>query len=119
MSKTLENVKIRTSDITGAVLISNEGLPILTPKSQKIDENMVAAICATLVNIGERVTESLNKGIFNLLFISGKEGYVIISRVNQEMLLSILAKQGARIGVVLYEIEKTKEELNKIVTAAA
>lgn len=111
LSEILKKMEIRTTDITGSVLVSSDGMPVCPALKEEIDENMIAAMCATLVNIGERATETLNKGEFKMLFIQGTEGFFVISKVTPSLLLGVLAKKGARIGVVLYEIERAKGEI--------
>jgi predicted regulator of Ras-like GTPase activity (Roadblock/LC7/MglB family) len=49
------------------------------------------------------------------VFISGENGYVILMSVGEEAVLTVLARSGAKLGMVFWDMRKCVGEMEKIV----
>ncbi len=108
----LENF-IRDSGAEGAVLVSVDGLAIASVLPPSADEDRVAAMGATILSLGERVTSELQKGTLEQLYIKGSSGYVIFTGIKDVAVLGVLAPVNAKLGLLLMEIQRTIKKLEQ------
>jgi len=97
--------------VEGVALVSVEGLMIGSALRQGVNEEIVAAMPATLHSLGEQAVRDLQKGNLNGVFITGKRGYVLVGRVGSNALLLILARKEAKMGILLYQLNKAAKSL--------
>ncbi len=105
---------IESSGLEGAVLVSADGLPISAVLKPGIEEDRVAAMSAAILSLGERVTEELHKGTLEQITIKGEEGYIVLTGIGQDAVLTVLASNAAKLGLLLMEIKKAQKELAEV-----
>jgi predicted regulator of Ras-like GTPase activity (Roadblock/LC7/MglB family) len=110
----LQNL-IKGSGLEGAVLVSADGLPISAVLKPGIEEDRVAAISAAILSLGERVSEELQKGILEQITIKGEEGYIVLTGIGQDAVLTVLASNEAKLGLLLMEIRKAQSQLKETI----
>jgi len=106
---------IRSSGLEGAVLVSADGLPISAVLKPGIEEDRVAAMSAAILSLGERVAEELQKGILEQITIKGEDGYIILTGIGQDAVLTVLANNAAKLGLLLMEIKKAQGQLKEAI----
>ena len=69
MMRQLKTLSNNTPDVEAAAIIDNDGLSIASALPQDVDDDSVAAMSASVLGIGERITEVLGRGEFELSLI--------------------------------------------------
>jgi len=105
---------VKATGVEGASLVSMDGLPIASVLPPDAEEDKVAAMSAALLSLGERVVEELKKGTLEQITIKG-QGYIILTGIGQEAVLTTLAGANAKLGLVYMEIKKIQEKLRELI----
>ena len=82
--------------------------------SDESDEEMISALSASVLSMGERAANDLKRGVLDQVYIKGDQGYLLIVHCGPDALLSLLVKPEAKLGVVFMEAKRTAEELSKL-----
>jgi predicted regulator of Ras-like GTPase activity (Roadblock/LC7/MglB family) len=91
--------------VQGAVLLSGEGLPIEHAGSA-LEPETVAALAATLAQHAARLGEGADRGELSGAVLEYARGPVVLSRAGASDWLAILARPGADIGPLLYDLRQ-------------
>jgi len=108
-----------TSGVEGAALISPDGLPLATNLPESMDEERVAAISAAMLSLAERISNELERGDVERVFVEGDLGYGILTNCGEDAVLLVLASKTAKQGMLLLAIKKTIAGLKQVLNGAA
>ena len=111
----LREFQANSPDIEASVVLSNDGLPIAASLPEGIEEDRVSAMSAAMLSLGERIASELGRGTLSEVYIKGEKGYVILMAVGQEAVLTVLANEQAKLGLILLEMRHTAENLAKVI----
>jgi len=112
--ETVLNELVKAAGIEGASLVSMDGLPISSILPPGAEEDKVAAMSAALLSLSERVVEELKKGKLEQITIKGDHGYIVITGIKEDAVLTTLTSEEAKLGLIYMEIKKAKEKLESI-----
>ncbi|MFQ6082915.1 MAG: roadblock/LC7 domain-containing protein [Candidatus Methanofastidiosia archaeon] len=115
LNKMLKDLETSTPDIEASAVVSVDGLIVASALPQDVDEDRVAAMSAAMLSLGERSANELARGELEQVYVKGAEGYVLLTSVGEEAVLTILASKNAKLGLVFLEMKRTAEELAKVV----
>lgn len=115
MEDRLKDMQITSPDIEASAVVSVDGLPIATALPRNVEEDRVSAMSAAMLSLGERIASELGRGSLNEVYIKGEKGYVILQSVGQEAVLTVLAREGAKLGLVFLDMRRAAEDLSKLV----
>ncbi len=115
MEDRLKDMQITSPDIEASAVVSVDGLPIATALPRNVEEDRVSAMSAAMLSLGERIASELGRGSLNEVYIKGEKGYVILQSVGQEAVLTVLAREGAKLGLVFLDMRRAAEDLAKLV----
>ena len=65
--------------------------------------------------IGERIASELGRGVLSEVQIKGEKGFVILQSLGTEAVLTVLAREGAKMGLVLLDMRRAVDDLTKLV----
>ena len=68
-----------------------------------------------MLSLGERIATELNRGALDQVYIHGDDGYVILSAIGTEAVLTALAKEKAKLGLVFLEMRRAADDLSQLV----
>jgi hypothetical protein len=69
---------------------------------------------AAMLSLGERIASELGRGLLDQVYVKGGTGYVVLAAVGEEAVLTVLARQGAKLGLVFLEMRRAAEDLEKL-----
>ncbi|MDO4704702.1 hypothetical protein EBQ26_01150 [Allofranklinella schreckenbergeri] len=115
LQQVLEELKGSSADVEASALISTDGLMIASALPQGMDEDRVGAMSAALLSLGDRAARELARGTLERVLLQGERGYVIMSSAGSEAVLTVLAKQNAKLGLLFLDIKRAAEALSKLV----
>lgn len=115
MVERLRDMQVSSPDIEASAVVSVDGLPIATSLPREVEEDRVSAMSAAMLSLGERIASELGRGSLTEVYIKGERGYVILQSVGNEAVLTVLAREGAKLGLVFLDMRRAVEDLAKLV----
>ncbi len=101
------------SDIGGCAVVSNRGQIMASALHQDIDEKSVAAMAAALTSVAGRVGKTLGSGDTESISITGTDKIILTNPLKNSVLIAI-APANAKLGLLDYELEKSRSEITKV-----
>ena len=111
----LRNLQVNSSDIEASAVVSVDGLIMASALPSGIEEDRVSAMSAAMLSLGERIAGELGRGYLDQVYIKGESGYVILMSIGEEAVLTVLAREQARLGLIFLDMRRAVEELEKVV----
>jgi len=111
----LKDLQAGTPDVEASALVSVDGLIIASALPPDVEEDRVSAMSAAMLSLGERIAGELGRGALDQVYVRGAHGYVILSAVGEEAVLTVLARQEAKLGLVFLDMRRAAEDLNRLV----
>jgi len=110
----LRDLQASSPDIEASAVVSVDGLSIASALPQGVEEDRVSAMSAAMLSLGERIATELGRGVLSQVYIKGEEGYVILMSVGDEAVLTALAREQAKLGLILLDMRRATEALAKL-----
>jgi predicted regulator of Ras-like GTPase activity (Roadblock/LC7/MglB family) len=111
----LRGLQASTPDIEASAVVSVDGLIMASSLPAGVEEDRVSAMSAAMLSLGERIASELGRGVLDQVFIHGKGGYVVLSSVGQDAVLTVLAREQAKLGLIMLDMRRAAEDLSKLV----
>ena len=115
MVERLRDLQASSLDIEASAIVSVDGLSIASALPQEVEEDRVSAMSAAMLSLGERIASELGRGVLDQVYIKGENGYVILMSVGEEAVLTVLAREQAKLGLILYDMRRATEALEKLI----
>jgi predicted regulator of Ras-like GTPase activity (Roadblock/LC7/MglB family) len=113
--KRLRELQTNTTDVEASAVVSVDGLIIASSLPGGVEEDRVSAMSAAMLSLGERIAGELGRGGLDEVYIHGSSGYVLLTSAGVEAVLTVLAREQARLGLILLEMRRAAEDIGKIV----
>jgi predicted regulator of Ras-like GTPase activity (Roadblock/LC7/MglB family) len=91
-----------------------DGLTIASALPAHVEEDRVAAMSAAMLSLGERIATELGRGTLDQVYIRGGSGYVVLMSVGAEAVLTVLAHEQAKLGLLFLDMRRAAEDLSNI-----
>jgi uncharacterized protein len=111
----LREMQVASPEIEASAIVSVDGLIMASAMPAEVEEDRVSAMSAAMLSLGERIASELGRGELDQVYIRGSEGYVLLTAVGEEAVLTALAREGAKLGLVFLEMRRAAEDLVKLV----
>lgn len=115
MVSRLKDLQVSTPDIEASAVVSLDGLIIASALPPDVEEDRVSAMSAAMLSLGERIAGELGRGLLDQVYVRGANGYVILSAVGEDAVLTVLARQEAKLGLVFLDMRRAAEDLNRLI----
>ena len=115
MVSRLREMQAASPDIEASAIVSVDGLIMASALPAEVEEDRVSAMSAAMLSLGERIAKELGRGSLEQVYIRGNSGYVILSSVGEEAVLTALAREGAKLGLIFLEMRRAAESLERMV----
>lgn len=99
----LNNVVSNSADITGAVIVDNDGLLLASALNGSLDSNRVAAVTAGLISLAGRSAQQLGQGEVAQTLIRAANGNVVAMRAGGNAAFVALTPPSANLGMLFME----------------
>ncbi len=107
----LRQMQSTSPDIEASAVVSVDGLIIASALPGGVEEDRVSAMSAAMLSLGERISEELGRGTLEQVYIKGGEGFVMLTSVGKEAVLTALAGSQAKLGLIFLEMRRAAEDL--------
>jgi predicted regulator of Ras-like GTPase activity (Roadblock/LC7/MglB family) len=111
----LRNMQAASPDIEASAVVSVDGLIMASALPAEVEEDRVSAMSAAMLSLGERISAELGRGALEQVYIRGGKGYVILTAVGEEAVLTALAREQAKLGLIFLEMRRAAEDLARLV----
>jgi uncharacterized protein len=115
MVSRLRDMQASTPDVEASAIVSVDGLIIASSLPASVEEDRVSAMSAAMLSLGERIAGELGRGTLSQVYIHGDKGYVLLTAVGGEAVLTVLARESAKLGLVFLEVRRAADDLEKMV----
>src|SRR5512146_1322975 len=115
MVNRLRSMQASAPDIEASAIVSVDGLIMASALPADVEEDRVSAMSAAMLSLGERIAMELGRGGLEQVYIRGNGGYVLLTAVGQEAVLTALARENAKLGMIFLEMRRAAEHLEKVV----
>jgi predicted regulator of Ras-like GTPase activity (Roadblock/LC7/MglB family) len=107
----LRDLQASTPDIQASAIVSVDGLIMASALPANVEEDRVSAMSAAMLSLGERIASELGRGVLNQVYVRGNHGYVLLASVGEEAVLTVLAREGAKLGLIFLDMRRAAEDL--------
>lgn len=111
----LRDMQAGSPDIIASAVVSVDGLTMASALPGDVEEDRVAAMSAAMLSLGERIASELGRGTLDEVYIRGEDGFVLLTAIGDEAVLTALARDGAKLGLIFLEMRRAAEDLEKLV----
>ncbi|MEA3282912.1 MAG: roadblock/LC7 domain-containing protein [Euryarchaeota archaeon] len=115
LDKTLSDLHNKTA-IEVSAIVSRNG--VLITANAPTDAKTFAAMAATMLGAAEITSEGLDRGVLDRMIVESRHGRLIVMGAGKKMLLAVMTKPDANLGMVLAELGKTIEGIVAIVESS-
>ena len=97
--------------------ISDKERPYVTGKCREIDSANIVIVKDDFayVSYTEWIAGELGRGLLDQVYVRGANGYVILSAVGEEAVLTVLARKDAKLGLVFLDMRRAAEDLGRLI----
>jgi predicted regulator of Ras-like GTPase activity (Roadblock/LC7/MglB family) len=113
MVSRLRQMQVASPDIEASAVVSVDGLIIASALPNDVEEDRVSAMSAAMLSLGERISTELGRGNLEQVYIKGGDGFVILTSIGSEAVLTALAGPHAKLGLVFLEMRRAAEDLER------
>jgi len=115
MVERLRDLQASSPDIEASAVVSVDGLTIASALPQDVEEDRVSAMSAAMLSLGERIATELGRGSLDQVYIKGAEGFVILMSIGEDAVLTALAREEAKLGLIFLDMRRAADDLTKLI----
>lgn len=115
MVERLRAMQAAAPEIEASAVVSVDGLIMASSLPADVEEDRVSAMSAAMLSLGERIAGELGRGGLEQIYIKGGSGFIVLTSVGEEAVLTALARQEAKLGLIFLEMRRSAEDLVKLV----
>lgn len=113
----LQELQMNTPDVEATAVVSVDGLTMASFLPANVEEDRVSAMSAAMLSLGERIASELGRGMLDEVYVKGENGYVVLRAVGEEAVLTVLARQQTKLGLLFLDMRRASEDLATILEA--
>lgn len=114
MMDRLRDLQASSTDVEASAVVSADGLTMASALPSNVEEDRVSAMSAAMLSLGERIATELGRGKLDQVYIKGQTGYVILMSIAREAVLTVLARDQAKLGLLFLDMRRAAEDLSKL-----
>jgi hypothetical protein len=111
----LRDLQAGTPDIEASAVVSVDGLTMASSLPSGVDEDRISAMSAAMLSLGDRIASELRRGKLNQVYIRGTEGIIVLMAVGEEAVLTVMARNTAKLGLVFLDMKRATADLERLI----
>jgi hypothetical protein len=111
----LRDLQASSPDVEASAVISVDGLTMASALPSDVEEDRVSAMSAAMLSLGERIASELGRGILDQVYIRGESGFVILMAIGSEAVLTVLAREQAKLGLLFLDMRRAADDLTQMI----
>lgn len=113
MVESLRSLQAGSPDVEASAVVSVDGLALASALPAEVEEDRVAAMSAAMLSLGERISNELGRGRLDQVYIRGANGFVILMSVGKNAVLTVLAREQTKLGLLFLDMRRTADQLSR------
>ena len=114
MMDRLRDLQASSTDVEASAVVSVDGLTMASALPSDVEEDRVSAMSAAMLSLGDRIATELGRGKLDQVYIKGQTGYVILMSIASDAVLTVLARDKAKLGLLFLDMRRAAEDLEKL-----
>ncbi len=114
MIERLRDLQASSPDVEASAVVSVDGLTMASALPDSVEEDRVAAMSAAMLSLGDRIASELRRGTLDQVYIRGESGFVFLTAVGDEAVLTVLAREEAKLGLLFLDMRRAAEDLARL-----
>jgi uncharacterized protein len=114
LTSILSELNGTSADIEASGVISTDGLMMASVLPAGLDEDRIGAMSAAMLSLGDRTAQELMRGNLEQVLIKGAKGYVLMVYAGDEAVLTVIAKQNSRLGLIFLDVKRAAESISEL-----
>lgn len=115
MVQRLRMMQVAAPDIEASAIVSVDGLIVASALPTDVEEDRVSAMSAAMLSLGDRIAGELGRGGLEQVYIKGDHGFIVLTSVGEDAVITALARQDAKLGLVFLEMRRASQDILKLV----
>ena len=115
LAERLRDLQVSSPDVEAAAVVSVDGLSMASSLPGNIEEDRVSAMSAAMLSLGERISNELGRGSLEQVYVKGEHGFVILMSVGEEAVLTVLAREQAKLGLIMLDMRRAASDLERLI----
>jgi predicted regulator of Ras-like GTPase activity (Roadblock/LC7/MglB family) len=111
----LRDLQASSPDVEASAVVSVDGLTMASALPSDVEEDRVSAMSAAMLSLGERIASELGRGILDQVYIRGEHGFVILMAIGSEAVLTVLAREQAKLGLLFLDMRRAADDLTQMI----
>ena len=114
LNAALRSLRMVSTDIIGAAVVTMDGFIVATVMPNEVDEELIGGLAASLLGVGERISEDLMRVEMEQVYVRSPKGYVIVNALDNDTAILLLVTREAKLGLIFLELKRAVSELTSI-----
>jgi uncharacterized protein len=107
----LRTLRMVSADIIGAAVVTMDGFIVSSVLPAEVDEELIGGMAASLLGVGERISDDLMRAGMEQVYVRSPKGYVIVNALSEDAALLLLVTREAKLGLIFLEMKRAVGEL--------
>lgn len=103
-----------STSIQAAAVMTRDGIPVASNISDYVDPARLSAISASLLSLADRTSKDLKQGELEQVLVDSTEGFVLMVKVGEQAVLSVVSRSNSRLGMLLHEAKSSAAKLARL-----
>ena len=114
LDRALADLRALSEDIDSCAVLSGDRDILSSSHASAVDRERAGALLAALVDLSDRAARESGKDYASQVRIDTDEGHLLLVRLDGGGVLAATTGPDARVGLVLYDMRNTREELDRV-----
>ena len=110
----LRGLNESSEDIEASAVLSTDGLIMDSLLPPGMDKDRLSAMSAALISLGSQTSEDLGRGLLDQVLIKGSSGYALITYAGPDVVITVLTKPEARLGLIFLDVKRAADAIKKL-----
>lgn len=113
LTRVIYDMRRSIPELFGVMIASTDGLPISHDFGEK-EAEQVAAMAATALGLGRRITERSNLGTLQETVVRGDRGYLVVYAAGENAILVMAGPITSNLGLMRIEARSASTVVSKV-----
>src|SRR4030042_1324678 len=116
MMTLLKGVETGT-DLQNLAVINRVGMAVASSNSSTTDATAITATASALIDLSEKMSESIQHGMLRELLIRNTTGYDLLMTISKDLMIFCTLANSVRVGYYLGYLRDLSEKLRKTISS--
>ncbi len=115
LSRQLQYFLQGSAGLEALSVVNIDGTEMASALPQNVKAERVAAMSLAVFTLGEQISTELERFGLEQVYVKGKHGFIVLIPLDHRSLLTALARENAKPGLVFLEVRRAAEEMRQVI----